>query len=70
MGRPELIPMFADVNVPMDEAGNADYSLLEFNQAVVALALLCDKSFGPIDINTELGVFDAVDVLKMELASF
>eukprot|EP00961_Rhodomonas_salina_P031303 421456-Rhodomonas_salina.1 len=70
MGRPELIPMFAYVNVLIDEAGNADYSSLEFNQAIVALALLCDKSFGAININTERGVCDAVDVLKMELASF
>eukprot|EP00961_Rhodomonas_salina_P243053 3284062-Rhodomonas_salina.1 len=57
-------------NVPIDEAGNTDYSLLEFNQAVVALVLLCDKSFGAININTERGVFDAIDVLKMELVSF
>eukprot|EP00961_Rhodomonas_salina_P131110 1764712-Rhodomonas_salina.1 len=37
MMRPELVPMFADVGVAVDKAGNTDYSLLEFNQAVVAL---------------------------------
>eukprot|EP00961_Rhodomonas_salina_P029425 396776-Rhodomonas_salina.1 len=41
-----------------------------FNQAVVALALLYGKRFGAIDINTERGFFNAVDVLKMDLASF
>eukprot|EP00961_Rhodomonas_salina_P097372 1309765-Rhodomonas_salina.1 len=62
--------MFADVNVSIDEAGNADYSLLIFNQAVVALASLCGKSFRAIDTNTYQGIFAVVDVLKMELASF
>eukprot|EP00961_Rhodomonas_salina_P072892 979216-Rhodomonas_salina.1 len=62
--------MFADVGVAVDEAGNADYASLEFNQAIVALALLYCKQFGVIDINTERGVFDAVNALKMDLASF
>eukprot|EP00961_Rhodomonas_salina_P120725 1624644-Rhodomonas_salina.1 len=61
MARPELVPMFADVGVAVDKAGNADYSSLEFNQAIVALALLYGKQFGIIDINTERGVFDAVN---------
>eukprot|EP00961_Rhodomonas_salina_P094433 1270896-Rhodomonas_salina.1 len=62
--------MFTNVGVVVDEAGNADYSLLEYNQAVVALELLCGKRFGAININTERGVFNAIDVLKMDLASF
>eukprot|EP00961_Rhodomonas_salina_P077799 1044028-Rhodomonas_salina.1 len=70
MGRPELIPMFANVNVPIDEAGNTDSSSLTFNQAIVALASLCGKSFGAINTNTDKGIFDVVDVLKMKLTSF
>eukprot|EP00961_Rhodomonas_salina_P202907 2737398-Rhodomonas_salina.3 len=72
MGRPELIPMFTYVGVEVDEVGNTDYSLLHFNQAIVALALLCHsgKKFGTLDTNTEKGVYNTVDVLKMDLASF
>eukprot|EP00961_Rhodomonas_salina_P074810 1004634-Rhodomonas_salina.1 len=55
MARPELILMFADVGVEVDEAGNADYSSLCFNQAIVALAMLCGKKFGTLDTNTEKG---------------
>eukprot|EP00961_Rhodomonas_salina_P209549 2829103-Rhodomonas_salina.1 len=62
--------MFADVGVPIDEAGKADYSSIIFNQAIVALASLCGKTFKDIDTNTDQGIYTAVDVLKMELSSF
>eukprot|EP00961_Rhodomonas_salina_P209100 2822191-Rhodomonas_salina.1 len=71
MAKPELIPMFADVGIAVDEFRNADYKSIHFNRAIVALATLCGKNWGTLDVErTDEGVLQGVEVLKTELASF
>eukprot|EP00961_Rhodomonas_salina_P048640 653000-Rhodomonas_salina.1 len=71
MARPELIPMFADVGIAVDEFGNADYDSIHFNRAIVALATLCGKNWGTLDVeHTDNGVRQGVEVIKTDLASF
>eukprot|EP00961_Rhodomonas_salina_P036346 488612-Rhodomonas_salina.1 len=71
MAKPELIPMLANLGIAVDEFGNADYDSIHFNRAIVALATLCGKNWGTLDVErTDDGVLQGVEVLKTELASF
>eukprot|EP00961_Rhodomonas_salina_P135211 1819077-Rhodomonas_salina.1 len=44
-----VIPTFANVGVPVNAHGKADYKSVAFNRAVVALASLCGKNFQRLD---------------------
>eukprot|EP00961_Rhodomonas_salina_P160200 2156853-Rhodomonas_salina.1 len=71
MAKPELIPMFADLRIAIDEFGNTDYDSIHFNCTIVALATLCGKNWGTLDVeHTDNGVHQGVKVIKTDLASF